>query len=62
MGDEGLSWMEALGLLCLLPRHPLPGHHLPLPHAAAATVLHRQRHHPLYALLLPHWPRLLPPH
>ena len=59
MGDERFPWLEALGVLRLLPGHPLSGHHLPLPHAAAATVLHRQCHHPLYALLLPDRPRLL---
>lgn len=60
MGDEGLPRLEALGVLRLLPGHPLPGHHLPLPHAAAPTVLHRERHHPLHALLLPDGSRLLP--
>lgn len=62
VGDEGFPQLEALGVLLVLPRHSLPGHHLPLPHAAAPTVLHRQRHHPLHALLLPHRPGLLPSH
>lgn len=60
MGDEGFPWLEALGVLRLLPGYSLPGHHVPLPHAATPTVLHRQRHHPLHALLLPDWPCLLP--
>lgn len=59
MGDEGFPRLEALGVLLLLPGHPLPGHHLPLPHAAAPTILHCQRHHPMHALLLPDWPCLL---
>lgn len=62
MGDEGFPWLEARGALCLLPRHPLLGHHLPLPHAAAAALLHCQRHHPVHALLLPDRPRLLSSH
>lgn len=62
MGNEGFPWLEALGLLLMLPRDPLLGHHLPLPHAAAAAILHRQRHHPLYALLLPDRPCLLSPY
>lgn len=59
MGDEGFPQLEAPGVLRLLPRHPLPGYNLPLPHATASVVLHRQRHHPLHALLLPDWPCLL---
>lgn len=62
MGDEGFPRLEALGVLRLLPRDPLLGHHLPLPHAATAALLHRQRHHPLHALLLPDRPGLLPPY
>lgn len=53
MGDERLPQLETLGVLLVLPRNPLPGHHLPLPHAAAAPLLHRQRHHPVHALLFP---------
>lgn len=62
MGDEGLPWLEALGLLRLLPGHPLPGHHLPLPHATPASLLHRERHHPLPALLLFNRVSFLPTH
>lgn len=62
MGDQGVPGLEALGVLCLLPLHPLPGHHLPLCHAAPAPLLHRQRHHSLPALLLSNWPGVLPAH
>lgn len=62
MGDQGVPRLEALGVLRLLPLHPLPGHHLPLRHAAPAPLLHRQRHHSLPALLLPNRPGVLPAH
>lgn len=62
VGDQGVPGLEALGVLRLLPLHPLPGHHLPLCHAAPAPLLHRQRHHSLPALLLPHRPGVLPAH
>lgn len=62
MGDQGVAGLEALGVLRLLPLHPLPGHHLPLRHAAPAPLLHRQRHHPLPALLLLNRPGVLPAH
>lgn len=51
MGVEGLQELETLGLLHLLWRHAIPGHHLPLPDAAAASLLHRQRHHSLHVVL-----------
>ena len=62
MGDQGVEGLEALGVLRMLPLHPLPGHHLPLRHAAPSPLLHRQRHHPLPALLLLDWPGVLPAH
>ena len=62
MGDQGFPGLEALGVLRLLPLHPLPGHHLPLCHAAPAPLLHRQRHHSLPALLLLNRPGVLPAH
>lgn len=62
MGDQGVPGLEALGVLRLLPLHPLPGHHLPLCHAAPAPLLHRQRHHSLPALLLLNRPGVLPAH
>lgn len=60
MGVKGLQELETLGLLHLLSRHTIPGHHLPFPDAAAASVFHRQRHHSLHAVLLSHWTGLLP--
>lgn len=62
MGDEGLQELEALGLLCLLPRHSVPGYHLPLPIAETAALLYRQCDHPVHPLLFPDWSGLLPAH
>lgn len=59
MGVEGLQELETLGLLHLLPRHAVPRHHLSLPDAAAAPLLHRQRHHSLHAVLFSHRAGLL---
>lgn len=60
MGVKGLQELETLGLLHLLPRHSIPRHHLPFPDAAAASLLHRQRHHSLHAVLFSHRVGLLP--
>lgn len=60
MGVEGLQELETLGVLHLLPRHTIPGHHLPLLDAAAASLLHRQRHHSLHAVFISHRTGLLP--
>lgn len=62
MGDEGLQELETLGVLRLLSRYALPRHHLSLPPAPPPTLLHRKRHHPLHAVLLPHWACVLPAH
>lgn len=62
MGDQGGPGLEAPRALRLLPLHPLPGHHLPLCHAAPAPLLYRQCHHSLPALLLLDRPGVLPAH
>lgn len=59
MGDERLQELETLGVLRLLSGYALPGHHLSLPPAPPPALLHRERHHPLHAVLIPHRPRVL---
>lgn len=62
MGDKVPQGLETLGEVCLLRGHAVPGHHLPLPDAAAAALLHRQRHHSLHVVLFSDWTGLLPAH
>lgn len=62
MGVKGLQELETLGLLHLLSRHTVPGHHLSFPDAAAASLFHCQRHHSLHAVLFSHRTGLLPAH
>lgn len=62
MGDKVPKGLETLDKVRLLRGHALPGHHLPLPDAAAAALLHRQRHHSLHVVLFSDWTGLLPAH
>lgn len=62
MGDQGVAGLEALGVLRPAAPPPPTWASPTTSSCSACPLLHRQRHHPLPALLLLNRPGVLPAH